>query len=175
MAAQIKISASTPERAPSSADAFIGRHRLDRRAAWPPRVGPVLGDQSTVPGQHGRRGDQAMAAQHHGQPADQPSTQKTVGPLELQFRVGPAQDLVLMAKDEQLGVQAGAASSEQGQPSENPAEHEVHQPYRHGGSRSRGSSEGHHFSLLNEHARVFVPHRMPSRRYGVWCGWRDGR
>jgi hypothetical protein len=42
--------------------------------------------------------------------------------------------------------------------------HPQHQPYRHGGSRSRDSSEGHHFSLFNDCAGVFVPHRVRTCR-----------
>ncbi|MBN1170899.1 MAG: hypothetical protein JXA67_01890 [Micromonosporaceae bacterium] len=70
---------------------------VGRRAAPPSWVGPVLGGQTSVPGQHGLGGDQALPAQQRRQLADQSGEQEPVGPVELRLGVGPAQALVLVS------------------------------------------------------------------------------
>ena len=47
------------------------------------------------------------------------------------LRGGPTQHLVLVPQHQQLRVQARTATGNQGQPAQDPTEHEVSQPHRH--------------------------------------------
>jgi len=67
-------------------------------------VGPVAGDQTPVPSQHGARGDQAVHSQPRRQEPDQRSEDRAVGPVEPGPGAAAAQHGDLVPQHEPLGV-----------------------------------------------------------------------
>jgi len=79
----------------------------DRRPSCPVRVGPVAGDQATVPSQDGARGDQPVRSQPPRQEPDQRGHHCPVGPVQPGPWMGPAQHADLMPQHQDLGVLGG--------------------------------------------------------------------
>ena len=76
----------------------------DWRSSRAVRIGPLPGDQATVPPQDGSWRDQAVYPQLPGQVPDQRGHDGSVGPVEPGSGLGAAQHGDLMPQDQQFRV-----------------------------------------------------------------------
>jgi hypothetical protein len=84
----------------------------DRWAARPVGVGPVSGDQSTVPGQQRGRRDDPMGLQRAGQQPGQGRQDGPVRPGEARPGHLAAKYCHFVAQDQNLDILSGGAASE---------------------------------------------------------------
>jgi hypothetical protein len=108
-----------------------GNGRVDRRPAGPVREGPVAGDQPSMPPQDRGRGDQPVCLQRPGEEPGQRGEHRPVGPVQPRLWVLPAQDRVLVTKNQDLHVFGRTGTGEESKPAGDAAEREVEQAQRH--------------------------------------------
>ena len=104
----------------------------DRRAPGGVRVGPLVLDQTPVPGEQGPRCHDPVQPKVPGQQPCQSSDHGPVGPVR--FRAGDltAQDCDLVPQYQDLHVFGDAAAREQRQPAEQPDHEQINQADEHG-------------------------------------------
>jgi hypothetical protein len=67
-------------------------------------IGPLLGDQATMPAQDRARRNQAMPPQPLRQPADEGGEDRAIRPIQARLRIGSAQHGNFVAQHQQLDV-----------------------------------------------------------------------
>jgi hypothetical protein len=95
-------------------------------------IGPLLGDQATMPAQDRARCDQAMPPQHLRQPADEGGEDRAIRPIQARLRIDSAQHGNFVAQHQQLDVLGHRRATKQHQQIQQPDEDKVEQTQRHG-------------------------------------------
>jgi hypothetical protein len=146
----------------------ITARQRTRRSDWASRaarIGPLPGDQATVPPQDGARRDQPVRPQPSRQEPDQRGRHRAVGPVPPGPRLGAAQHRDLVPQHEQFRILERRRTTQQDKPASKPHEDQTAQTQRHG--RSSGPAATPHLSrqvtaigrLLAPHRRIAAAHR----------------
>jgi hypothetical protein len=78
-------------------------------------IGPLVGDQATMPVQDRARRDQAMLAQHRGQRPDQRGKHRSIRPVQARLRIGSAQHRDFVAQHQEFNMLRRRRATEQQQ------------------------------------------------------------